>query len=525
METEQLYVGDEKICPRTNYENDGAAEKIRQTMGLLDELAARVAEELLKKTDLADWAKRTEKPAYTAGEVGADAAGSAAGALADAKTYADGAYMQATGYTNEKIAALINGAPSTLDTLKEIADAMLENESVVEALEAAVGSKTSDVEYQAHAANGTVHVTASERNGWIRAEKEIKELAGNLDEMRESFQDGCRVIAGKLTACGAATSGNASPEVMAGSIQKIYDDRYREGETVGTTETMVGTATQAQVLAGYTFTNSEGAGNIGTMPDCGAVSQTLACGGSYTVPKGYHSGKGIVTANSLASQTVANAVSANISSGKTGWVNGVKVTGTGEDNTTNYNSGYSAGRTQGQNDVKNSPGSYSLYTKAQYDANYSGGRTQGQNDVKNNPNSYGLYTKAQYDANYSGGRTQGQNDVKNNPNSYGLYTKAQYDSNYGGGRARGQNDVKNSPNSYGLYTKAQYDSNYTNGYNAGVSASQKNLQVRAKGHESNGVVYFYVRIYNGAAMVFDKGSNSVQPKDGAGYTTIDSFTV
>ena len=30
---------------------------------------------------------------------------------------------------------------------------------------------------------------------------------------------------------------------------------------------------------------------------------------------------------------------------------------------------------------------------------YNGGRTQGQNDVKNNPNSYGLYTKAQYDAN------------------------------------------------------------------------------------------------------------------------------
>lgn len=34
-----------------------------------------------------------------------------------------------------------------------------------------------------------------------------------------------------------------------------------------------------------------------------------------------------------------------------------------------YNSGYSSGRTQGQNDVKNSPNSYGLYTKAQYDAN------------------------------------------------------------------------------------------------------------------------------------------------------------
>lgn len=40
---------------------------------------------------------------------------------------------------------------------------------------------------------------------------------------------------------------------------------------------------------------------------------------------------------------------------------------------------------------------------------YNSGRTQGQNDVKNSPNSYGLYTKAQYDANYNNGVNQGRN--------------------------------------------------------------------------------------------------------------------
>lgn len=46
-----------------------------------------------------------------------------------------------------KISALINGAPTTLDTLKEIADAMTENQSVVDALETAIGNKanTSDL--------------------------------------------------------------------------------------------------------------------------------------------------------------------------------------------------------------------------------------------------------------------------------------------------------------------------------------------------------------------------------------------
>ena len=44
-------------------------------------------------------------------------------------------------YTDSEIADLINGAPTTLDTLKEIADAITENQTVVEALDAAIGSK------------------------------------------------------------------------------------------------------------------------------------------------------------------------------------------------------------------------------------------------------------------------------------------------------------------------------------------------------------------------------------------------
>lgn len=91
----------------------------------------------------------------TAAQVGADVAGAASQA-----------YQQAAGYTDTKIANLINGAPSTLDTLKEIADAMAEHEDVVEALEQAIGTKASDVEFQAHQNNTTVHVTANERTLW-----------------------------------------------------------------------------------------------------------------------------------------------------------------------------------------------------------------------------------------------------------------------------------------------------------------------------------------------------------------------
>lgn len=46
-------------------------------------------------------------------------------------------------YTDEKVAGLINSAPETLDTFKEIADALAEDQSVIDALNEAIGLKAS----------------------------------------------------------------------------------------------------------------------------------------------------------------------------------------------------------------------------------------------------------------------------------------------------------------------------------------------------------------------------------------------
>ena len=54
---------------------------------------------------------------------------------------AESALANAKSYTDTKIANLINGAPTTLDTLGEIATAMAENEDVVATLDAAIGKK------------------------------------------------------------------------------------------------------------------------------------------------------------------------------------------------------------------------------------------------------------------------------------------------------------------------------------------------------------------------------------------------
>ena len=109
-------------------------------------------------SDVSAWAKAPTKPTYTATEVGADPTGSAAGALSSAKTYTDG-----------KISDLINGAPETLDTLKEVADAIKANETVVDALNDAIGTKANASDLTAHTGNATIHVTSENKTQWNSA--------------------------------------------------------------------------------------------------------------------------------------------------------------------------------------------------------------------------------------------------------------------------------------------------------------------------------------------------------------------
>ena len=74
------------------------------------------------------------------------------------------------------------------------------------------------------------------------------------------------------------------------------------------------------------------AGNqiTGTMVNRGTVNQTLKAGESYTIPEGYHDGKGVISSDSLASQTPGTATAEDIMNGMTAWVNGIEITGTAD---------------------------------------------------------------------------------------------------------------------------------------------------------------------------------------------------
>lgn len=106
---------------------------------------------------------------------------------------------------------------------------------------------------------------------------------------------------------------------------------FKGGGGLGLSKLAAATATAAHVLSGKTFYAGDKTLKTGTMPNQGAKTAALNAGGSYTIPQGWHNGKGKVTANSLASQTSANAENGDIISGKTAWVNGSKRTGTLQD--------------------------------------------------------------------------------------------------------------------------------------------------------------------------------------------------
>lgn len=117
------------------------------------------------------------------------------------------------------------------------------------------------------------------------------------------------------------------PTLKANKPYEIYYDETLKCFFLKASAT--GTAKQAQVLAGVPFSNEDDTDLIGTMINNGKVSKNLNCGNSYVIPNGYHDGTGVISANSLASQTSATATADKIQSGYTAYVNGKKITGTG----------------------------------------------------------------------------------------------------------------------------------------------------------------------------------------------------
>lgn len=127
---------------------------------LEEEVTQELAELDSKKIDrneISSWAKRSEKPVYTKEEIGLGNVENTADLdkpiSNDTQAALNEVAASANQFTLNKIAELINGAPETLDTLKEVADAITENKTIVDALDAAIGTKANASDLTSHTTN------------------------------------------------------------------------------------------------------------------------------------------------------------------------------------------------------------------------------------------------------------------------------------------------------------------------------------------------------------------------------------
>ena len=143
----------------------------------------------------------------------------------------DAYYAQLTAYTDKAIADLINGAPTTMDTLKELADAIKKNQDIQAALDAAIGTKASKAEYDSHVSTSATATVS----GHVKVDSALSTSSANpvqnkvvkaaLDSKSTSTSDLKDNI---VTFTQAATRTNITTKeklsIMLGKIAKYFTD-------------------------------------------------------------------------------------------------------------------------------------------------------------------------------------------------------------------------------------------------------------------------------------------------------------
>ena len=175
----------------------------------------------------------------------------------------DSIYQQSTEYTNQKIFDLINGAPTTLDTLGEIAQAMSTNTDVVNALNQSIGNKADSLELDGHTGNSTIHITASERTNWNKK----MDTTGNASNTTAAFTQASTLanistgekisaIMGKISKAIATLISHVSEKATSSVFGHVkLSDTYKSAISNGAAANGVG-ASQKALADAYSALNS-----------------------------------------------------------------------------------------------------------------------------------------------------------------------------------------------------------------------------------------------------------------------------
>ena len=180
----------------------------------------------------------------------------------------DALYEQLTAYTNRKIADLINGAPESLDTLKEVADAIAANKTVMDALDAAIGKKANAAEFDSHTKDATKHITAAERTKWNAKMETTGDSANNT----LTFTSGDAASPTGWADIGVVASGEKHSSLLRKMSLAVKNLRYLY-KMIGTTD--------ISAIGGGTLTGAINALNTGKFDQSGGtVNGRINAGGN-----------------------------------------------------------------------------------------------------------------------------------------------------------------------------------------------------------------------------------------------------
>ena len=230
------------------------------------------------------------------------------------------------------------------------------------------------------------------------AENSISTLNKRMEECLKSVADGKSLLATSISAY-VTTASDATWATINTNMKTAFTNRYNAGVSA----TKKGTAGAAQVLTGYTFTNSSSAGISGTMANNGAWTSASSGSGNITIPAGYHDGNGYVDCS--------GAYNAGVKATKKGTAGAAQVL-TGYTFTNSSSVGISGTMKNNGAWTSNSSGSGNIKIPAGYhngngyvncDGAYNAGVTAADNRANANSANY----KAGYNAGYSAGYSKG----------------------------------------------------------------------------------------------------------------------
>ena len=176
-----------------------------------------------------------------------------------------------------------------------------------------------------------IHIL-NDRTAWVRGEKLTGTMPYNEETTTELSAGETHIIpigyhsgVGKVVAksISAQTQGTAeATDIIKNKIAWV------NGQKVVGSLQLEGDALSSQVLIGKKFyVNNPHIYATGTMTNNGSVQEEISAGNSYTIPRGYHDGTGVVRASALSDQTSGSANANDILSERTAWVNGERITG------------------------------------------------------------------------------------------------------------------------------------------------------------------------------------------------------